>query len=381
MTPVWSYTVHDLLTNNLIGELPLSSVRITKKLCDSGTFTGTFKVENRAEPKRIVTDPYDWTTPCRRCIYAWRDEVPQWGGIIWTRKWDSRSRQIQIGAGDWWSYFDHRKVLPVLTLPVNPKFDIATKVITYTGVDQNTIARNLIALAQSHTGGNLNIVYDALTSLFPRDRTYRGYENQYVGAALRNLAGVLSGADMMFDVGPLDAGGRPTRVFRQGVPRLGQQGSAWVWEYGANVVDYTWPSDGSRFASRVFSSGEGTVEGTPIAVSEDATLYTRGYALIEAESNYSTVSDPVNLQEHADADQRSTRLPVALPVLEVRGDMSPIVGEWGIGDDARVVIEDDFFVNTLDTSMRIVATDITPPDNGTDEVVKLTMAPVLDDVA
>lgn len=382
-TAVYTYTIHDLLTNAMLCEIPLTNVRYGKKLCDAGAMTGTFTVDIASNPSRIVKDPYDVTTPCRRCLYVWRDEVPQWGGIIWTRKWDSRTRQVQIGCGDWWSYFDHRKVLPVLTLPINPTFDVANKVVTYTAIDQNTIARNLVALAQTHTGGALGIVpSDTVLSLINRDRTYRGYETQDVGTALRQLAGVINGPDMMFDVGPLDASGRPTRVFRQGAPWLGQQGSAWVWEYGGNIVDYTWPSDGSRFASRTFAAGTGTVEGTPIAVSEDTSIYARGFPLTEAEASYSTVSDPATLQQHADADQQAARLPVVLPVLQVRGDMAPTVGEWGMGDDARVLINDDFFIGDgIDTSMRIVAMDVTPPEGDADEIVKLTMAPLLDDVA
>jgi hypothetical protein len=189
---------------------------------------------------------------------------------------------------------------------------------------------------------------------------------------------------MMFDVGQLDTSGNPTRMFKQGAPHLGQQGSAWVWEYGGNLVDYDWPSDGTRFASRTFASGTGMVEGTPIAVSEDASIYARGYPLMEAEGSYTTVSDPNTLQSHADADQEGARLPVVLPVLQVRGDMDPIVGAWGMGDDARVAICDDFFAAYpagLDTAMRIVAAEVTPPEGDAAETVKLTMAPVLDDIA
>lgn len=376
-TPVYTYTVHDLATNALLGELPLKGVRYGKKLNGSGSLTGSFTVESRYAPRRLVKDPNRLTTPARTALYVWRDEVPQWGGIIWTRRYDSRTRQVQIGAGDWWSYFDHRKILPVLSLPVDPTFEVAELVVTYTGIDQNAIARNLINLAQSHTGGDIGIITDTSTSLIPRDRTYRGYETQDVGEALRQLAGVLNGPDMMFDVGPLDDG-NPTRVFKQGDPHMGQQGSPWVWEYGGNLVDYVWPTDGSRYASRVLAGGEGTVEGTPIAVAEDNDVYALGYPLIEAETSYSTVSNPDVLQAHADADQEAARLPVVLPVLEVRGDMNPILGAWSMGDDARVVIEDDFFPNQLDTAMRIIAADVSPPDDGTDEKISLTMSPLFD---
>lgn len=379
--PVYSYTVHDLKTNAQVADLPLTNVRYTKRLNDSGTLSGTLTLGPGSRLR--VADPYDATMPARRCIYAWRDGVPQWGGIIWTRSYDSRTRQVQIGCGDFWSYFDHRKVLNVLTLPVTPAFTVAQGVITYTGVEQNTIARNLITQAALHTGGDIGIVLDASTSVHPRTVSYRGYELQTVGQVLRQFSQLLGGPDVVFDVArTLDASGRPIRRMLQGTPHMGQQGSPWVWEYGGNLASYIWPSDGTRFATRAFASGEGSVEGTPIAVSENVTLY-GAWPLMEVETAYTTVSatDPTTLQEHADADQQTAARPVVLAKLVVRGNMDPIVGAWSLGDDARVVIQDLFHANGIDAAMRIVAAEVATPQPGQDELVTLTAAPLLDALA
>lgn len=378
---VWTYTVHDLLTNAMIGQLPLTGVKYDLTLNDSGSLSGSFTVDSRANPRRRVKDPYDATMPTRRCVYAWRDGVPQWGGIIWTRRYDSNTREVRIGCGDWWSYFDYRKILPVLTLPVSVSepFEVAELAVSTIGVDQNAIARYLVTLAQSHAGGDLGLVLDSTTSGTVRDRTWAGFELAETGDALRRLAGVQGGPDIAFGVSPSpDASGRPVRTMRVGDPTIGQQGSAWVWEYGANVTRYTWPSDGTRYASRMFGTGDGSDFGTPIAVSEDVRA---GWPLIEAERAYRNVSDPDTLQEHADADQAASRLPVVLPTLTVRGDRSPRIGEWGVGDDGRVIIEDDFLVTRIETSMRIIRASVTPSDNGEDERVDFTMGPLLDDVA
>jgi len=61
--------------------------------------------------------------------------------------------------------------------------------------------------------------------------------------------------------------------------------------------------------------------------------------------------------------------------------MSPAVGEWSVGDDARVVLADDFHTTGYDGVMRVVAADITPPDEDNGEKVELTMAPTLDTAA
>lgn len=376
----WKYTVHDLLTNVLITELPLTRVKYDVVLNDSGGLSGSFTVDSRANGRRRVKDPYDATMPARRCVYAWRDGVPQWGGIIWTRRYDSATGVVAIGCADWWSYFDYRKILPVLSLPAAVEFAVAEMSVTAAGVDQNDLARYLITLAQSHASGDLDLQLDATTSGIPRDRTWHGYELAEVGEELRRLTAVLDGPDLVFGVSPSvdPVTGRPVRTMRVGDPVIGQQGSAWVWEYGGNVSRYTWPSDGGRYASRQFGVGKGIEFGTPIAVAEDLRA---GWPLIEGERAYSNVSDPDTLQEHADADQASSRLPVVLPTLTVRGDRSPRIGEWGVGDDGRVVIEDDFHPTRIETSMRIIRANVTPSDDNTAESVEFVMGPLLDDVA
>ncbi|WP_367128334.1 hypothetical protein [Saccharothrix sp. HUAS TT1] len=381
MAPEWTYTVHDLLTNALLAELPLTGVGYNLVLNDSGSLGGSFSVDRRRNPRGVrVRDPYNTTMPCRTCVYAWRDDVPQWGGIIWTRKYDSTTGVVNIQAADWWSYFDHRKVLPLLSFPVAVEFEIAELAVSQVGQDQNDIARYLVELAQSHAGGDLGLVLDATTSGIDRDRTWRGFELADVGEELRRLSQVLDGPDIAFGVSPSvdPVTGRPVRTMRTGDPMLGQQGAAWVWEYGANVTSYTWPSDGTRYAARTIAVGNGMEYGTPVAVSESRPI---GWPLTETETSYSSVSEPDTLQEHADSDQIVSRLPVVLPTLTVRGDRTPRIGEWGIGDDGRVQIEDDFHTTGIETSMRIVRADVTPADDGQDETVVFTMAPLLDDVA
>lgn len=387
--PIYRYEVADLRTGYVLGDLPLDGVKYSKKLNDSGTFSGSFTVESRLRKKRMVEDPYDWTMPAKRCITAYRDERPVWGGVIWTSSYDSSNGVVQIGAGDYWSYFDHRLVLPVLALVggTAPSADyVATRTVGFINTEQLQLSRDLVALAQAHTGGDIGIEMDAtLFSGVYRDRTYDGYELTSVGQALRNLANVKDGPDLLFDVVGLDDQGRPIRQLLQGEPLLGVAGSPHVFEYGANLVSYTWPRDGTGMISREFATGDGTAEGTPIAVSEDATIYgpeRGGYPLLESEHQWSGVSELDTLQGHADSKQSISQTPLATPHFTVRGSMSPAVGEWAIGDDALAIIEDDFFPRGMEATVRIVAAEVTPGsgDDGT-ELVDLTVPPLLVDIA
>ncbi|MEV6624431.1 hypothetical protein AB0M83_35340 [Amycolatopsis sp. NPDC051106] len=377
--PVHTYLISDLVTNRTLAEVPLTGVKYSKKLGASGTLSATLSL---GDARIRAIDPYDLSTPGRRVVYVLRDSRPVWGGLVWTRKFDSESQQISLGCADFWSYFEHRKVLPVLPAAAfeDPHF-VAKQKVEWKNTDQNTIARNLVELAQSHPGGNIGVTFpDRDLSGIRLDRTYFGYQNASVGDALRKLSQLYDGPDVMFDVGPPDRDGRPTRLMRLGTPRLGQQGSAHVWEYGGNLLGYGWPSDGTRMATRTFASGDGIETGMLVAVAEDRVRYPDGWPLLETEYGYSSVTDPDQLASHARSDQAVSRLPVVLPTLTVHGGLPPTVAEIGLGDDARVVIKDDFHAGGLDTLMRIVALDVTVGDDGR-EGVALTMNPLLEDAA
>ncbi|WIV59059.1 hypothetical protein [Amycolatopsis nalaikhensis] len=368
--------VADLRSGRVLDELPLTGVKYNKPLNDSGKFSGTWDLTRH--PSSTRRDPYELTMPARRALYVMRDDRPMWGGLIWTRKYDSGSHKVEVAGADWWSYFDHRKVLPILPAAPLPLDHVAGLKMAANDVEQNDIARALVQLAQTHAGGDIGIEFDDSQSFIYRDRTYTGHELTSVGEALRQLAAVINGPDIMFGVAP-GTGGRIRRLMRVGTPRLGQAGTAHVWETGGNIVNYTWPSDATRMATRTFASGDGMAEGTPIAVAEDVDKYTQHWPLLESEQGYTSVSDADTLQGHADADQLVARLPVALPTLTVRGNTAPYVGEWDTGDDVRVVIRDEFIRRGLDTPMRIVDAQYAPSEAA--ETVTITMSPLIEDAA
>lgn len=380
----WTYLLADLRTNVITAEIPLTGTRMSLKLGAAGSFSGTWHIARNWNGG----DPYGLTRPARTAIYALRDGRPIFGGIVWTSDRDSDSESVSLGAADWWSYLDHRRVVPLLS--AEPAVtEVANLGVSFAAVDQNEIARQLVAIAQSHTGGDIGIVVDTSTSGVARDRTWHGYELADVGQALKQLSEVDGGPDIAFGVAAnLDSNGRPIRQMRIGNPLLGQQGSPFVFEYGANVTSYRWPSDGTRMATRTYALGEGSERGAIIAVSEDSASHDNGWPLLEADANYSTVTEAATLQAHAVADRYAARLPVVLPTLKVAGDgrdrfgrrVWPSIGEFQPGDTARVVIRDRFFSQGLDVSMRIVEEAIEPGDDGV-ETATLTMAPVSDDVA
>jgi hypothetical protein len=62
----------------------------------------------------------------------------------------------------------------------------------------------------------------------------------------------------------------------------------------------------------------------------------------------------------------------------VHGDLAPRLGEYGLGDTALVNIKDNWFVNGISTTMRILSIGINPTESV--ELVNLTMSPTIEDV-
>jgi len=383
--PVWTFSLADLGTGITLADLPFDGVSYSTPLNDAGTFGASLMLDDDIAR---LHDVRDLTTPGRRCFYAFRDSVPMFGGIIWTSTYDSSSQTVQIGGADWWSYFDARKVLPSLAA-LNPALttEVATLAVDFDNEDQNAIARALVALAQSHTGGDIGIELDTSLSGLFHDRTYYGYDLADVGEALRQLCNIIDGPDMRFIVAADPAA--PSGVARRlviGEPWLGQQGSQHVWEHGRNLTGYTWPRNGASMATRAFAIGEGMEQGLKIGWHEDPNPYSQGWPLLETEASHTTVRVDATLVEKAEADQFARRNPIVLPTLALRPGVAPHLGDYSTGDDARLIVKDrywggadDFGGTGLDTSIRIIDTQVSYSASA-GESVKVVCAPLVEGV-
>jgi hypothetical protein len=362
----YTYLVADLRTGTIVDELPLTGVTFDKRLNDTGSFRAELRVD---DPGIRVREPRLLTEPGRTAVYVDRNGQLLWGGIVWTSRYSASDAKLEIGASDFLSYFEHRRVL---SYPVNP-----TGSVTYTGADQLAIAGQLLQLAQSHPGGDLGIqVRGATTSGVNRTVSYATGELKPVADALRDLANADGGFDFATDVeyGP---DGRPVRYIRFGYPRLGQPGGPHVWEYGANLIDFAWPRDAAQLATRMFAQGTSDGDTPLLAYAEDTAAYAAGWPLLEDAASQLDTKDAALVAAQARGELGARRRPVLLPELTVRADLTPVIGEYSVGDDIRVVIDDPFFAgDQVDVTMRLLGFEVTPGDDADVEQVTLTVAPI-----
>lgn len=363
----WQYLICDLVTGAVLDELPLTGVRMSKLVNGAGQIGATLRLGDLSVSQQ--RDAYELTRPVRNTIVAVREGVPWWGGIIWASDYNSAQHNVTLAGADFWSYFDHRKVVEVLPDPPLASTYVAGLTYAQVAVEQNQLARNLVGLAQSHTGGNIGITFDSAATGITRDLTYQGYDLEYVGEALRDLAAISDGPDIRFDVAGFDGNGRPVRRMLTGTPRLGQSGTPHRWDYGANLDSFVWSQGGGAMANRTYAQGDGEERGSVIAVAADYTRIADGWPLLETDDIYDGVVDPDVLQDHADAVLGALTLPLVTVTLVVRGDLTPNLTEWAPGDDAQVNVPrgHEYFRDGLQLTVRMMSADVTVTDDGVEQ--------------
>jgi len=364
VTTTYRYLFVDLASNDIIAELPLTGVGFTQQLNQPGTFQGHLLISG------IDTDKFNVdasTTPGRCGLYVDRDGVLVWGGIIWGRSYNSNAQTLTFSAQEWISYFDHRRV---------------TQDVEFTNIDQLVIAKTLIEDAQAATYGDIGVLYNSegqTTSGVLISRTYYNYEFKNVYQAIQDLSRQSDGFDFHIDVAYDNVTGLPTKYFNTYYPRSGTAYTtasltAPVFEFPAgNIVEYEYPEDGSAVANTVYGLGAGSNEGKLLSVGQDTAKLTAGWALLENTANYSDITDQTVLDNLSDAQALATSYPPVVLKVVVPAFVNPEFGTYEVGDDARVIITDNRFPNTLDEIYRIVGLTVQPGEDGPERVT-LTLA-------
>jgi YD repeat-containing protein len=290
-----------------------------------------------------------------RCFLAVEiDDRIQEAGPIWSRSYDWGKGQATFGAAGLWSLFDHRKVVPVLAAGQY----VQNVTTTFTGADLGDIARQLVAQAGSHTGGDLPIVLPAARPGAAHTESWPGWQLSKLGEQLTQLTQRQSAApDIAF---------RPRRkstdrrfiewVMLTGTAaasQLSQGGSDWVFDTTLRrgpVLGIGTDEDATAMGMRGWETGNGTEASTLISVAEDDTLIAAGYPLLEQEENRSTVELQPTLDAYAAQLVARSARPVEIWKLTVHASAA---AEVQAGDYAQVITSGHPWLGTGSRRMRV----------------------------
>ncbi|MFD4918878.1 hypothetical protein ACFWNR_37460 [Streptomyces virginiae] len=352
----------DLRTDELLDALPVTDVSFDDWIGKVGSATATIPLPTRAVAARARAA----IKPGRTALWIEHGSEIWWGGVLWTANLTSDAREVlglQVQAGGWASYLDHRAVLHTQQA---------------TGVDQFDIVRGLIAYTASLPGGDIGIEYDTgLLSGVKRDRTFRRYDVPRIREVIDQLAAVENGFEWRIASYRDPSTGRRTKALRLGAPVIRTGGSVVVLDHPGPILSYGWPIDGTVQATVWQSRGASdnrnqAAESLPLMsdLLVDAGQLAAGWPRLDGTSDYSTVTDRNTLGAHARADLAAALHPQTIPEITVALDRTPLSPAL-LGATVRVRIRDDWWAEGLDAQYRVVGLSISPPLRGRPETAKL----------
>lgn len=381
--PAVTLLTGQLTTGRRLTQLPATKAQWSVELNGAGSITATLKLDDprvRARPEMLLA-----VEPARSFLAVLRGDTVIEAGPIWSHAYDDDAKTLTLRAAGLRSIFDHRLVLAVLAAGVDP----ATTSVTFTGALAD-IARDLVRLALSHTGGSLPIVIgDDIGG--DQVRTFPGHELGQVRERLDQLTGVIGGPDVAFD--PRLTADRLgiEWVMRTGTtadPLLHQPGSSsssdtgdWIWDRRAprsGISALSVSRDAGKLAYRAWASGQGTGEALLIAMQESLDMVARGFPLLESVSSHQNVEDPATLDLHATSDLISHMRPWTTWSLDVRADRRPPLGAYRPGDWCKVWVPADHLYLSQYLAAGFYRTRITGFSGDLGPTVKLDMAPTMD---
>jgi hypothetical protein len=334
----YTYVVADLLSGDVLDEIPFVNVSWGRVLNAPGSFSGSI---HRTHPKakRATLDPG------RRALYVIRDGggVPQcvWGGILWTAK--RTSDMLEFGALGFWSYFRRR---------------IIRRDRVYTNTEQLTIVRDLISDAQGLPQGDIGVVVSNLNSGRTRAREYRTWELKELAEAVEQLAAVIDGFDFSIDV-DWDGDSTFTPTLNFFYPAKGRRLEQ-PWDERVHFTTAEWTIDSTQQATWVAAAGSG--DGDAMRRTSYGNPST-GYPLLETSVANKDVSVMSTLEAMAREEFGRRSMPIVLPTIDLKPTPETVIGAWTEGDQVQI-LGDDFIP---DQWCRIMAFDVSVSDDGYEE--------------
>lgn len=360
LPPTYRVLLCDLRSDQLLDALPVQGVSLDEWIGKTGTFGGTIPVPNAALAARVRRA----VLPGRTAVWVERGREIWWGGILWTANVQSNDRGflgVQVQAGTWDSYFDHRTL-----------FDT----VEATGVDQYDIARGLLDYAQNTVGGDIGIEYDAAVSGQARDRKFSRYDQPRIRELLDNLGNVEGGFEWRITSYRNDVSGRRIKRLQLGSPVIRTGAADIVLDHPGPVLSYAWPIDATVKANAWQSRGASAnsnqaTDSVPLLskLLVDANDIEAGWPRLDGTSDYSSVSEQATLDAHTSADAAAALDPRTIPEVTVRldGTVTPAL----IGATIRLRVRDLWWPDGLDERYRVVGLSVSPPERGRAETGRL----------
>jgi hypothetical protein len=395
----------------VVGELQFTDVRWSLALNESGSFSGTINI---ADPRTLTNVGTAYagynssleyiTQPGRVGLYVEYNNVPVWGGIIWTREWDAISQTLTVSAKTYDSWFEHRTVKDykgdsgaLVFDETNDQFEVMTGV---NGVLDNVDSTLLVFKDGTTVSGDIGIDYDtsALSGVnLSGQYVVYDYEHKTVMQVLSDLyqqstsedvvtgQPIQLGFDWFVEV-YYDTTGALRRTYRQYYPRKGNNdktsASLPTLDFPGTALSYNWPEDGASMATVVHGIGPGSGDGVyTVQQTADVDYIVADYPVLEAVESFTQIGAVEVVDSLTQAKANALSVPLVTPSftwnpgwahtndISVESTTGPALGEFDVGDLFRIRLLDPRFPNGAEYYLRLTRFEVSVGDNNNAHMV------------
>lgn len=343
-----TYVFGDMLTGNIIAEIPLYGVSVVEKF-GGGELRGTFQYDMTGIDNEFLDSA---TIPGRCFVVAERNSIPIYAGYIQTRTYQSQAKSAQLFSRGFAAYPERR---------------LLREDVDYVAQDQITIFRDLWDKMQLDPDSFRVELFAAFTSGVTQDLKVLASEFKTYEQLFEQLADGDTGFDWRIDT--TKAGGVYQHKLRAGYPVLGATDASRItFEYPGNILNYWKNETMSDAGTYVFTIGAG--EGTSMLTYTVAhyDLLNFGFPRYDVDVSRKDVTDVNLLAALGRQEGLKHKAPSPSYTLQVKADQDPIFGTYTLGDACRIVIHDPKHPNVFQKDTRLVGWEYRPPSSdGTEE--------------
>jgi hypothetical protein len=355
MGGTYRYLLADLLTNNILLDLPFQGVSFDRKINGAGNATFVFSLDASGYDNQIVADS---TIPGRTAIYIERDQTLVWGGILWSRTYESEGKTLQFTAQTFESFLYKQTI---------------ESTQAFTNVDQRNILALMIQNMQAKPYANIGIIVPGtFATVVSRTTTFWDYEVWSYGKAAENLVGYDDGFDYTIDVAYV--GGVPVKqLLINNVLGSPVSTSGLAWDYPGGIKNYWFPENASNAATTVIGVGAGEGKAMLRSKAQITTSLTGGYPDLQEVYTNKDLLKATTLASHTRAELNRIAVPLTSPTFEINPEIGPGLGSFALGDYGYVYITDPRFPNGTRILVRVVGYQASPPGADGTETFKLVL--------
>jgi len=142
----YRYYTTDLLSNSVLAEVPFKGVSYERAIKGAGKFSGSIPFI----PETAQLDLYGSTMPGKTGLYIVRDGQCVWGGVIWSRSYNTGTRDMKVQASEFTSYLYHRNIWKTYT------HDFSATIVATGGVAAVALVGNAYAFP---VGSTIRIIF------------------------------------------------------------------------------------------------------------------------------------------------------------------------------------------------------------------------------